>query len=564
MLSKIKPHQPGHDLLRRRVPRGVADHQPGQDSGPQGPAHGRRRHLRQDLHQRRQARRRGRPRHLGRRARPRSSTRPRNSSTAYNAAELRRRLLGLRRLLLRRRQRHHQGHGQGAAAASPAINDQVRQDIIKAVQDTSIDGVTGKVAFDEFGDTTTKILTVYKVESGAWKSVEDRRVQEVPHRLTYPRGAGPLRPALTFAGGPVTQFLQQLVNGTVSGATYGLIALGYTMVYGIIQLINFAHGEIFMVGAFAGLDHVQVRAARLACRQRVDRAARSCSSAAIAGVGRSSPCSWSGSPTGRCATRPGWRRSSPPSACRSPAGGDAALLPRRPSASCRSPASSPGGTFTVGGVTIAWVSVVRRRRRRRADDRRCRRSCAAARLGKAMRATRRTPTRPGSWASTPTSIIVHHLHPRRRPGRRGRRDAGHALRPDRLPHRVHRRPQGVHRRRARRHRQHHRRRARRVRARHRGGAGHPVRAPRARPGRTCGRSWCSSSCSCSGRQGLLGEQVAAARERIGRPPSRRGSSTGCAGASPPGGPASPWSAPSWSSSARCRRGPRSPSGTRAR
>jgi branched-chain amino acid transport system permease protein len=47
--------------------------------------------------------------------------------------------------------------------------------------------------------------------------------------------------------------LQQLVNGTVLGATYGLIAIGYTMVYGIIQLINFAHGEIFMVGAFAGL-----------------------------------------------------------------------------------------------------------------------------------------------------------------------------------------------------------------------------------------------------------------------------------------------------------------------
>ncbi len=50
------------------------------------------------------------------------------------------------------------------------------------------------------------------------------------------------------------QFFQQLVNGTVLGATYGLIALGYTMVYGIIQLINFAHGEVFMVGAFAGLS----------------------------------------------------------------------------------------------------------------------------------------------------------------------------------------------------------------------------------------------------------------------------------------------------------------------
>jgi branched-chain amino acid transport system permease protein len=51
----------------------------------------------------------------------------------------------------------------------------------------------------------------------------------------------------------VSRLLQQLVNGTVLGATIGLIALGYTMVYGIIQLINFAHGEIFMVGAFGGL-----------------------------------------------------------------------------------------------------------------------------------------------------------------------------------------------------------------------------------------------------------------------------------------------------------------------
>ena len=48
-------------------------------------------------------------------------------------------------------------------------------------------------------------------------------------------------------------FLQQLVNGVVLGATYGLIALGYTMVYGIVQLINFAHGEIFMLGGFGAL-----------------------------------------------------------------------------------------------------------------------------------------------------------------------------------------------------------------------------------------------------------------------------------------------------------------------
>ena len=45
-------------------------------------------------------------------------------------------------------------------------------------------------------------------------------------------------------------FLQQLVNGITLGSIYGLIAIGYTMVYGIIGMINFAHGEIYMIGAF--------------------------------------------------------------------------------------------------------------------------------------------------------------------------------------------------------------------------------------------------------------------------------------------------------------------------
>lgn len=48
-------------------------------------------------------------------------------------------------------------------------------------------------------------------------------------------------------------FVQQLVNGIILGSIYSLIALGYTMVYGIIMLINFAHGEIYMFGAFAGM-----------------------------------------------------------------------------------------------------------------------------------------------------------------------------------------------------------------------------------------------------------------------------------------------------------------------
>ncbi len=64
----------------------------------------------------------------------------------------------------------------------------------------------------------------------------------------------------------MTVFLQQLINGLSLGAIYALIALGYTMVYGILRFINFAHSDVFMVGAFAGwyidqrLERLQVAA----------------------------------------------------------------------------------------------------------------------------------------------------------------------------------------------------------------------------------------------------------------------------------------------------------------
>jgi branched-chain amino acid transport system permease protein len=49
------------------------------------------------------------------------------------------------------------------------------------------------------------------------------------------------------------EFLQQLINGLSQGSIYALIALGYTMVFGVLRFINFAHGDVFMLGAFAGL-----------------------------------------------------------------------------------------------------------------------------------------------------------------------------------------------------------------------------------------------------------------------------------------------------------------------
>ena len=47
--------------------------------------------------------------------------------------------------------------------------------------------------------------------------------------------------------------IQQLVNGLIVGSFYALIALGYSMVFGVIKLLNFAHGDIYMSGAFVGL-----------------------------------------------------------------------------------------------------------------------------------------------------------------------------------------------------------------------------------------------------------------------------------------------------------------------
>ncbi len=100
-------------------------------------------------------------------------------------------------------------------------------------------------------------------------------------------------------------FLQQLINGLTLGAVYGLIAIGYTMVYGIIGMINFAHGEVYMVSAYlcaiglALLSFFGIHSFPLLIF--VPWCSPSWSPVYTAGQS-------SASPTGRCATRRGWRR----------------------------------------------------------------------------------------------------------------------------------------------------------------------------------------------------------------------------------------------------------------
>ena len=60
----------------------------------------------------------------------------------------------------------------GQVVKDGKITDETRAQVVDAVQKNSFDGISGKIAFDEFGDTTNKQLTVYQVTSGEWKSVK--------------------------------------------------------------------------------------------------------------------------------------------------------------------------------------------------------------------------------------------------------------------------------------------------------------------------------------------------------------------------------------------------------
>ena len=61
-----------------------------------------------------------------------------------------------------------------------------------------------------------------------------------------------------IGGVRLDEFIQLTVNGLTLGSVYALIALGYSLVYGILKLLNFAHGDVFMVGTFIGFGVLQL------------------------------------------------------------------------------------------------------------------------------------------------------------------------------------------------------------------------------------------------------------------------------------------------------------------
>ena len=74
--------------------------------------------------------------------------------------------------------------------------------------------------------------------------------------------AGPLACTRIDSPAPVDTFIQLTINGLTLGSVYALIALGYSLVYGILKLLNFAHGDVFMVGSFIGFGALSCWAAR--------------------------------------------------------------------------------------------------------------------------------------------------------------------------------------------------------------------------------------------------------------------------------------------------------------
>ena len=139
-------------------------------------------------------------------------------------------------------------------------------------------GPRARSTFDANGDSSQKFISFYKIDTtlndgtGGWAYVKQQDFAEPAEsnrELANSRGASqglpgclyiwhdssPLRPSASEDDGRAADrdAHPAVLQCATIGGIYALIALGYTMVYGIIELINFAHGEIFMVGAFMAM-----------------------------------------------------------------------------------------------------------------------------------------------------------------------------------------------------------------------------------------------------------------------------------------------------------------------
>ncbi|WP_332767875.1 ABC transporter substrate-binding protein [Phenylobacterium sp.] len=126
-----------------------------------------------------------------------------------------------------------------------------RANVRDAIQSTRLKTLQGTVVFDANGDLVDKVTSVLQIHRDPAFPASDIATQ---YRLAAVVSAGVPAPGdAAPAMGAADLLLQQVINGLSLGAMYALLALGFSIVYGILQLINFAHFNVFMVGSFVGL-----------------------------------------------------------------------------------------------------------------------------------------------------------------------------------------------------------------------------------------------------------------------------------------------------------------------
>jgi branched-chain amino acid transport system substrate-binding protein len=137
-----------------------------------------------------------------------------------------------------------------AGIIKAGVKDRVK--IREAIMGTqNYDGLLGTWSFDQQGDTTLTSMSGFVVKDGEFAF--SKALVPVFDGTAV---AAEDSPVLAVTGGGWVGLLQQILNGLSNGALIGVVALGYTLVYGIVELINFAHGEVFMMGSMAALTGV--------------------------------------------------------------------------------------------------------------------------------------------------------------------------------------------------------------------------------------------------------------------------------------------------------------------
>lgn len=137
------------------------------------------------------------------------------------------------------------------AIARVGVRDRTK--IREAVMATkNYHGLLGDWSFDANGDTTLTSMSGFEVVSGKFQFSAALTPSDPPQALSLV--GSPRQSDQKGAASPLQVLMEQVLSGLANGSLIAVVALGYTLVYGLVELINFAHGDVFMMGAMAALS----------------------------------------------------------------------------------------------------------------------------------------------------------------------------------------------------------------------------------------------------------------------------------------------------------------------